>query len=152
MIIEWNITKKRGNFRPVLTYTISLEDFEKELGLPQVVLESNIPEPPDSWSASCLPGKCERNGCDCTAYRIYTPDHKTGETSGKLMLPWREGSDYPEVKESFLKLRNNFEAVLKEAYDSHPIDVEGKLELSGDTRRHIASGLVSQRFLKAAGF
>lgn len=152
MIIEWNLKKKRGNLRPVLTYTIKLEDFEKELALPQVVLESTIPQPPESWSASCLPGKCERGDFDCIAYRLYTPDHKKGEVEGKLTLPWRKNSDYPEIKESFLKLRENFESVLKEAYDSHPVDMDGKLELSEKTRSHIASGLVSQRFLKAAGF
>lgn len=152
MIIEWNLNKKRGNFRPVLTYSIKLEDFEKELGLPQVVLESSIPEPPESWSASCLPGKNERNGKNCTTYRLYTPDHKKGEVEGKFTLPWRTDSNYSEIKASFLKLREDFETVLKEAYDSHPVDIEGKLELSEETRRHIASGLVSQRFLKAAGF
>jgi hypothetical protein len=152
MIIEWNIHKKRGNFRPVLTYTITLEDFEKELGLPQVLMESTIPEPPDSWSASCLPDKCERGGKDCAAYRIYTPDHKKGTLEGKFTLPWRVDSDYPEVKESFSRLRENFEAVLKEAYDSHPVDINGRLELSDETRSHIASGLVSQRFLDAVGF
>ncbi|HAS87928.1 MAG TPA: hypothetical protein DCS48_01270 [Desulfovibrio sp.] len=152
MIIEWNLNKKRGNFRPVLTYSIKLEDFEKELGLPQVVLESSIPEPPESWSASCLPGKNERNGKNCTTYRLYTPDHKKGEVEGKFTLPWRANSDYPEIEASFLKLREDFETVLKEAYDSYPVDIEGRLELSEETRRHIASGLVSQRFLKAAGF
>ncbi|NDV21959.1 hypothetical protein [Desulfovibrio sp. JC022] len=152
MIIEWNLNKKRGNFRPVLTYTIRLEDFEKELGLPQVVMESSIPEPPNSWSASCLPGKCERAGAGCTAYRLYTPDHKKGEVEGKFTLPWRVDCDYPEIKKSFLKLREDFENVLKDAYDSHPVDINGKLELSKETRQHIASGLVSQRFLKAAGF
>ncbi|NDV28529.1 hypothetical protein [Desulfovibrio sp. JC010] len=152
MIIEWNITKKRGNFRPLLTYTITLEDFEKELGLPQVVMQSSIPEPPESWSASCLPGKCERAGKDCSTYRLYTPDHKKGEVEGKFTLPWRVDSDYPEVKKSFTRLRADFETVLKEAYDSHPVDINGRLELSEDTRSHIASGLVSQRFLEAVGF
>ena len=152
MVIEWNINKKRGNFRPVLTYTITLENFEKELGLPQVIMESSIPEPPDSWSASCLPGKCERSGEKCSNYRIYTPDHKKGVVEGKFILPWRDNSDYPEIQESFTKLRINFEMVLKEAYNSQPVDISGRLELSEETRKYIASGLVSQRFLEAVGF
>ncbi len=152
MIIEWNINKKRGNFRPVLTYTITLENFERELALPQVVMESSIPEPPDSWSASCLPGKCERCGETCSTYRLYTPDHKKGEVEGKFTLPWRTDSDYPEIQDSFTRLRDHFETVLKEAYNSHPVDLNGRLELSEETRKYIAGGLVSQRFLEAVGF
>ncbi|WP_419779051.1 hypothetical protein [Maridesulfovibrio sp.] len=152
MIIEWNINKKRGNFRPVLSYSIKLEEFEKELGLPQVVMESTIPEPPNSWSASCLPEKCERSGETCSTYRLYTPNHKKGEVEGKFTLPWRTDSDYPEIQDSFTRLRDHFEIILKEAYNSHPVDLNGRLELSEETRKYIAGGLISQRFLEAVGF
>ena len=30
MHIEWNITKRRGNIRPVLHYTVTLEEQERE--------------------------------------------------------------------------------------------------------------------------
>ncbi len=152
MKIKWNINKKRGNFRPVLEYSIELENFECELAVEQVATQSTIPCPPGSWSASCLPGKSERAGEECGVHRIYTPDYKTARAEGRLILPWRESGDYPEVEESFLKLRDEFEHKLKAAYDSLPIDNGGVLELSVETRRHLAAGLVSKRFLEAAGF
>lgn len=152
MIIEWSITKKRGNFRPVLSYTIRLEEFEIQLALPGVLLQSTIPEPPQPWSSSCLPATNERAGEQCSTHRIYTPDHKTAETGGRLTLPWREDCSYPEVKESFTRLRADFETVLREAYSSLPIEENGRLELSAETKRHIADGIVSEKFLKAVGF
>ncbi len=152
MIIEWNIKKKRGNYRPVLTYSITLEDFEKDLALPQVVLQSEIPEPPQSWSTSCLPGQNERDGKECSTYRIYTPDHKTGSLEGKFVLPWRENAVYPEIENSFKVMRDHFEIILKEAYNSLPLEETGRVEMSPETRRIISSGIVSEKFLKAAGF
>lgn len=152
MIIKWNIVKKRGNFRPVLDYSIELENFEKELAVEQVVIQSTIPSPPSSWSASCLPGKFERNGEDCSVYQIYTPDYKKAIAEGKFILPWREDGIFPEVEKSFRKLRLEFESKLKAAYDSLPINESGQLDLSEETRRHIACGLVSRKFLEASGF
>ncbi|WP_320170511.1 hypothetical protein [Maridesulfovibrio sp.] len=152
MIIEWSIKKKRGNFRPVLTYTVTLEDFEKDLGMQRIVIQSSIPHPPGSWFAGCLPGERERGGEECGTYRIYTPDYKTGEVDGELVLPWREHAEYPEVEESFIRLREEFEAALNDVYNSKPVETEGRLELSEETRKNIAVGLISQKFLQAAGF
>ena len=152
MISEWSINKKRGNFRPVLIYTITLENFEKDLALQSIVQQSTIPQPPESWSVSCLPQKNERAGKECLVYQIYTPDYKKGEVSGKCNLPWRENSAYPEIEESFISLREEFESALKVAYESKPFEIKGELDLSTETRKHIASGLISQRFLEAAGF
>lgn len=56
MHIEWNITKRRGNIRPVLHYTVTLEEHERELALPFIRVVSTIPEPPDSWQEFCYPG------------------------------------------------------------------------------------------------
>ena len=60
MHIEWNITKRRGNIRPVLHYTVTLEEHERELALPFIRVVSTIPEPPDSWQEFCYPGQHER--------------------------------------------------------------------------------------------
>ena len=62
MHIEWNITKRRGNIRPVLHYTVTLEEHERELALPFIRVVSTIPEPPDSWQEFCYPGQHERAG------------------------------------------------------------------------------------------
>ena len=60
MHIEWNITKRRGNIRPILHYTVTLEEHERELALPFIRVVSTIPEPPDSWQEFCYPGQHER--------------------------------------------------------------------------------------------
>ena len=43
MRITWKIEKKRGNLRPVLTYTVTLEDFERALATPPLTITSLIP-------------------------------------------------------------------------------------------------------------
>lgn len=152
MIIEWNVTKKRGNHRPMLNYTIRLEEFERELAVPQVVLDSSIERPADGWRSYCYPGQCERTGGTGQPYRIMTPNHKTGEITDSLCLPWREDGQYPEIEESFSRLREQFEAVLTSAYDSRPLELSGRMELSEETRKHTAKGVAAQRFLQAVGF
>ena len=60
MYIEWNITKERGNLRPVLQYRVRLEDHEKALALPGVSIESTIPKPDEEHMKYCYPGVMER--------------------------------------------------------------------------------------------
>lgn len=151
MILEWTIRKKRGNYRPMLEYSISLESFERNLAVPQVVLDSSIPRPPQGWTNHCHPGHAERAGLPCETYRLHTPSHKQGKLSDSLRLPWREDGEYPEVETSFRLLREHFEIVLKNTYDSQPFEQSGRLELSGETRRHVATGVAAQRFLQAVG-
>ncbi len=40
MHIEWKITKKRGYMRPILQYSVRLEEHEKALALPIVSIVS----------------------------------------------------------------------------------------------------------------
>ena len=68
MIIEWKITKKRGYFRPVLHYSVRLEDHEKALALPIVSIVSDIPQPEEDRQDYCYPGLFERAAG-------YTPAH-----------------------------------------------------------------------------
>lgn len=151
MIIEWEVKKKRGHARPELFFVIRLETFEREMGVPQVVVESTIPRPPKEYSSFCLPGFAERAGEACENYRLYTPAHDKGVVEGRCRLPWRESGEYPEIEESFRLLRSQFEAVLTKAYNSEPIDIAGRLEMSSEARNHIVSGVAAQRFLKAVG-
>ena len=130
MHIEWNITKRRGNIRPVLHYTVTLEEHERELALPFIRVVSTIPEPPDSWQEFCYPGQHER---------------AENPASGKTYE-----NDYPEVEQSFKKLRDAFEAELKAAYGSLPMDESNSLETSFDARRFIAPGILAERFLMLA--
>ena len=138
MHIEWNITKRRGNIRPVLHYTVTLEEHERELALPFIRVVSTIPEPPDSWQEFCYPGQHERaeNPASGKTYDLEIPSHKE--------------NDYPEVEQSFKKLRDAFEAELKAAYGSLPMDESNSLETSFDARRFIAPGILAERFLMLA--
>ncbi|MDD4701991.1 MAG: hypothetical protein PHI96_07180 [Desulfovibrio sp.] len=60
MQIEWKIAKKRGNLRPVLSYSVHLEDHEKALALPVVCIVSSIPKPDEDRQDYCYPGLLER--------------------------------------------------------------------------------------------
>lgn len=152
MIIEWTVTKRRGNHRPALDYVIRLEDFERELAVPQVVMESSIERPDEGWRSYCYPDQSERKGILGETYRLMTPSHTAGEVRDSLRLSWRESGEYPEIEDSFTMLREQFEMVLRNAYDSRPLNCSGQLGLSDATRQHIADGVTAQRFLQAIGF
>lgn len=153
MKIEWSVQKKRGNHRPVLKYSIELEQFEIDLAVPQVVVDRAVARPPSSWRSFCYPDVDERAGASLDWYPLMTPSHKMGKTSGTLTLPWRTpGNAFEDVKIAFARLNRDFELVLANANDSAPVEILEHIELSDDTRKHIAAGVASARFLSAVGF
>lgn len=153
MKIQWSIQKKRGNHRPVLNYEIVLEQFEIDLAVPQVVIDNAFPRPPSSWRSFCYPGEDERAGKGLDWYSLMTPSHKNGVNSGKLTLPWRASeNEFEDIKVAFSRLRRDFEMVLARANDSAPVEIVEHLELTESTRKHIAAGVASARFLSAVGF
>ena len=97
-------------------------------------------------------GQHERaeNPASGKTYDLEIPSHKGRLWKQSLRLPWREENDYPEVEQSFKKLRDAFEAELKAAYDSLPMDESSSLETSFDARRFIAPGVLAERFLVLA--
>jgi hypothetical protein len=149
MNIEWSITKKRGNLRPVLQYTIALTEFEKSLGMPAVRIESTIPKPPDAGWTHCWPGENERG--DWTPsdfYLLMSPSHRTAKLEEALKLPWRKDNAYPEVEESFETLRQAFEEALVKASGSEPMDITGRMETSNSAKRDIAPAFAAERILQ----
>jgi hypothetical protein len=58
MNMTWKITKKRGNFRPVLHYTLTLTEYERGLALPAVRIQSPI-QAADRLG-HCWPGRTRR--------------------------------------------------------------------------------------------
>ncbi len=152
MKVEWKILKKRGNLRPVLTYSVILEDFEKALALPPLRVRSSIPEPADSWQDYCYPNQHERaDGSTPKAfYELETPSHRGKAWPQTLRLPWREDNSYPEVEESFGLLREAYERMLRETYASAPMNVESSLSSSNDVRAYVAPGVAAARFLRMA--
>lgn len=155
MRITWKIEKKRGNLRPVLTYTVTLEDFERQLATPPLSITSLIPEPPESWQEHCWPGQHERAGQDDAGerpcYQLSIPSHRGRHGSQSLRLPWREDNSYPEVEASFRLLREAFASELERAGASRPMHEENSLELGGTALRSVAPAILGQRFLEAVG-
>jgi hypothetical protein len=150
MNIEWSISKKRGNHRPILVYTIRLTDFEKSLGMPAVRIESPIPKPPDAGWSHCWPGQNERGSWSpAEFYLLMTPSFKTGESTERLKLPWREDNAYPEVEQAFAELRDAFEKVLAQSANSSPLKENGSLSTSGLAKKAVAPAFTAQRLLRA---
>ena len=78
MRLHWHIDKKRGNFRPVLTYRVELDDWERELATPALRVTSTIPEPAQSWREYCYPGELERGDAPpASCYQLEIPPHKS---------------------------------------------------------------------------
>ena len=153
MNIKWEVVKKRGNYRPVLKYSIELEPFEVDLAVPRVVMDYAIARPPSSWRSYCYPGEDERGGAPLEWYRLMTPSHTAKIESGVLVLPWRDSDgQYEDVQTAFCLLRRDFELALEKAHDSAPVEIVEHLELTESTRKHIAAGVTAARFLSAVGF
>ncbi|MCG8565544.1 MAG: hypothetical protein MI747_10740, partial [Desulfobacterales bacterium] len=91
MRIHWTIKKKRGNFRPTLTYTLKLETHEKALAVHAVTVQSQIPFIPRPHESHCLPGEHERaDDWAPSDFRHLSVHHlRTGEIREFIRLPYR---------------------------------------------------------------
>lgn len=153
MQINWTIKKKRGNFRPYLKYTLILEDFEKKLAVNAVSIQSSIPVVPDSHSSTCMPGINERNP-DWQPERFHylsVPHFKRGEIEDFIRLPFRASNEYPEVEASFRQLRHAYEKVVRKAYGHEPMDTDGQLGITAETKSCIAARVTADRILSIFG-
>ncbi len=152
MNIEWKIEKKRGNYRPLLHYTVTLSEFECGLCLPSVRVQSVIPKPPEASWSYCWPGQNERGEWTPSDWHLLmTPSHKDKSAGQTLKLPWREDNAYPEVEESFTLLRDAFEEILSQALQSTSMNLEGSLHTSSAMRQTIAPAFAAGRILRAVG-
>lgn len=153
MKISWKIDKKRGNYRAGLSYTITLEEYERELAVHAVNMCSFIPIIPDSEQNYCLPGRNERSPdwqADSYHY-INVPYFKMGDLSNFIRLPFKESGCYPEVEQSFIKLRHIYEEVVKEAYGWEPVNHQDELDISKETKKHIAARVTAGKMLALYG-
>ena len=153
MKIDWQIRKKRGNFRPRLSYELTLETFEKKLAIHAVQVESLIPVIPKSHLSYCMPGENERDA-SWTPDRFHTlqvPYFKEGVLAGFIRLPFRDANEYPEVEASFRKLRDEYEIKVRKAYASGPINQAGSLDISKRTQGQISAKVTADRLLSMFG-
>ncbi len=60
----------------------------------------------------------------------------------------RENCKYPEVEESFLLLRKEYEKSLKAAYHNAAFEIRGSLGISAKTGNQIAPGIAALKILK----
>ncbi len=150
MKIDWKIKKERGNLRPKLYYKTELEPFEIKLCVPMTQIISTIPKPPDVWKNHASLDKEERNGCWFSAvfYKICAPSCETGCFEEMIRLPMRENCRYPEVEESFLMLRKEYEKKLKAAYHNTAFEVQSTLGISSETKKQIAPGITALKMLE----
>jgi len=151
MEINWKILKKRGYFRPVLTYSIKLSKEECDLGISSLKIDTKILKPLNSWESHCFPDKNERAGrFDEKTYEISTPSFKNPLLNGSLVLCWKEENSYPEVKKGFEIIRNIMEKEIMRAQESLPICESGEIFVSSSFKKKTAPAFAAERFLKAA--
>lgn len=156
MNISWKITKKRGNWRPSFKITLTLEDWELDLGLPdKIEVKTKIPRPYACHEAKCPPGLWERanppEGTENT-WQVKI-SLQAGNGTFTERLPWRPGAqpEYPEVEEAAHQLREEIERLIREAYDSEGWEAGGELGLTEETKRYVAPGVAARRMLKVVG-
>ncbi len=153
MKIQWKIEKKRGNFRPTLKYTISLEEHERAIAVESVQIKSSIPRIPEPGRGWCMPGEYERaeNWTPTEFHFLAVPWFKTAVNSDFLRLPFRNSGEYPEVEESFSRLRQKYEEIVRKTYGWEPICQKGEMETSKQTKEAIAARLAAMQMLALGG-
>lgn len=152
MKIDWTISKKKGNIRPILSYSFIVESFEKELALPPVRIQSTIAEPFDAWEEHCYPKYNERAETPVFKgyYSLEIVSHKGHIWTQKIRLPWKEDNEYPEVEESFKILRTAFEKELARANASNAMEKSFSLQITDKASQCLAPHVLAERFLNFA--
>jgi hypothetical protein len=150
MNIKWKIEKKRGNFRALLIYRITLEDLEVKMALPAVSVTSMIPLLPDRYERFCRPDCNERRaGWQPEHFhKISSPDFRVRTLRKRLILPYTFNGKFEAVETSFARLREAFETELLSAYASGPIHMRKEMGMSQETGHRMAGGIAAQRMLK----
>ena len=125
---------------------------EKALALPIVSIVSDIPQPEEDRQDYCYPGLFERAAGYTPAhfYTLEAPSHKGHSWTRTLTLPWRKNNSYPEVEQSFQRLRNALEAEIEQADNSQPMSVTGSVQTSAAAKVMLAPNLLAERLLRLA--
>ncbi len=147
MRIEWEIKKKRGNWRPVLKYKCVFEDWENELEVQTGKTEITVPSAYDERKKACYPGEYERDE------REQYVERKRLWLSSKenvVVLPWRPGKspEYADVEEAMRKLMEEWERRVMEALESGSLNIQCTVEHSTEFKKKIAPLVAVRRMLE----
>jgi hypothetical protein len=150
--ITWKITKKRGNWRPVLDYQCVKEDWELELRVPGGQVEAAcVPEIGWGEYRSPLPAEQLAIGEQSNSQRLLKLPMPTEKniTYECIRLPWRPGAkpQYPEVEAAMKELMAEWERRVLEALDSAALDLTGEVEHSPEYKSKVAPYVAAQRML-----
>lgn len=120
MRITYGITKRRGNWRPVLTYQCRKDKWEWDLAVPGGDTLVRVPRG-HTYIEKALPGELERADkpfTDMVVLKLPSSDDMANDQ--KVILPWRPGAhpEYPEVHEAMQALMAEWERRVSEAMAS----------------------------------
>lgn len=147
MKVAWRITKKRGNWRPVLTIECQKEDWECELAIPGGDASVTIPQAPD-WHKQASLGP-EYRPEEGWAYSLSLPAQDGKALRADVTLPWRPGAhpEYPEVEAALRQYMAEWERRVLKALESSALEMAGELEHSGEFKRAVAPYVAARRML-----
>jgi hypothetical protein len=145
-VITFEITKKRGNWRPKLVLKVNIPKELNDLGLPwSIPIRTTFPKVCYTKDGACREGQYERGDppeFSCDSEEVYI---SLKGSALELVLPWRPGSDpqYPEVEEFILRVRTAVERQILMALESHAMDLKREVDWSHDFKRTVAPYLAS---------
>lgn len=137
MKIEYTITKKRGRYRPILKYKITIEEWEKELNASMAHVDINCINYNGGdifRHASLNPGSSDDDPNWKDLQTIYAQD---GEHS-KVLKYYGKNHEYEEIKKSFEELMAKHEKNIIEAYNEKKLNLEICIEMSEQTKNIVA--------------
>jgi hypothetical protein len=150
MEITWKLTKKRGNWRPVLKIEIKKEAWETELLVPRVKIKTPWP---DVWERKAFvvidDSRPSKKWAERGFLSLYTPFPSRDSEKIKIFIPLKK--KYPEIEIVLRALLRKYERALIEAYDRSPFEKGGRLEMSDACKRHVAPGVAREKILRAVG-
>jgi len=153
MIIDYNLKKQHGRYRPILTINISLEQWESDLN-PQKVsvnllccIQNWHPLTTDEAEKN-VSGNCEIK-IDAFSWSTNTRKNYHEYT---ITMPYREGKNpaYPEIDQALNELREKWEAAVLEAYNSIAFEINKEIGPSEPYKKKIAPWVAKQKMMKSA--
>lgn len=149
MKLSWAITKKVGNWRPVLKYSYVYERWEVDLRPATGSTSIVLPTAP-TWHGYRTGSTDEvanySTAEPCGKPRVMHFDDNP-ECTYEVMLPWRPGGPpaYPEVEAAMAAFLAEWECRVLAALESGPLNEAGEIEHSIEFKRQVAPYVAAWR-------